>query len=99
MSKNIIIGPTGEETIYNNISIIRTPLVEGGVCNWVPENEIIGGGGKITQDQDIIIISPDGNTTTFITEEFTYNGIFLAPSGKAYSSVTVNIPDSANRKW
>lgn len=99
MSKNIILGPTGEEVIYNNISVIRTPLVDGSVCNWVPENEVIGNGGKITQEADTIILSSDGNAVTFITGEFEYNGTFLAPSGKAYSSVTVSVPDSESRKW
>lgn len=99
MSKNIILGPTNEEVIYNNISIIRTPLVEGGMCNWIPENEVIGGGGKITQDGDVIILSAEGDTMGYIAGEFTENGVFLPPSGKAYSSVAINIPDSASRKW
>lgn len=55
-----------------------------------------GGGGYVTQDQDgYIVLPPDGDgggeSITVEPLSVTQNGTYTAPSGKAYSPVTVNV--------
>lgn len=52
------------------------------------------GGGSVTQDQDGYIVLDDDAPSGSITVEslsVTSNGTYTAPSGKAYSPVTVNV--------
>lgn len=53
-----------------------------------------GGGGSVTQDQDGYIVLPStggGGNITVEALSVTQNGTYTAPTGKAYSPVTVNV--------
>lgn len=52
-----------------------------------------GGGGGVTQDQDgfLVLDSQPGSSVSVEALSVTQNGTYTAPTGKAYSPVTVNV--------
>lgn len=57
-----------------------------------------GGGGAVYQDQDGFIVLSDqggGSSVTVEALSVTQNGTYTAPTGKAYSPVTVNVGGGA----
>ena len=57
-----------------------------------------GGGGSVTQDEQGYIVLPDtggGGSVTVTSLNVTSNGTYTAPTGKAYSPVTVNVGGGA----